>query len=608
MLLKLNVRHKLYLTAAISLVGFVCLCAFALHLLYRTMLADRIAKTDLLAQMARSVAASIYQREQAGQISEAAAQAKAERIIGQMSYGKDGYIFVNNSKAVRIVFPPNPKLVGQNTWNLHDPDGVYLNRVMERRAVAGDHRPTFYRFPKPGSKTPVQKVAMVEYFAPWDWVIGTGIYLDDVQHDFDALLWEFAAFALPILLLIFGVAFWLSRNIALPLSALAVQTGKLGTGALDITIDGVGRSDEIGTLATAIDRFRLDGLEKRRLEAEATETRQLREAERAQQESLRTAMNSQLGAVVSAVAGGLSRLADGDLLHRINTPFAAEYEKLRADFNDAVTRLHATMTDVSGATNTIRAGSGQIATASDDMARRAEQQAANLEQTAAALDQITATVRRTAEGAVQARKLVQTARDDSERSGDVVGRAVDAMTGIVQSSTQIGNITGVIDEIAFQTNLLALNAGIEAARAGDAGRGFAVVASEVRALAQRSADAAKEITSLIKMSGSQVKTGVELVDEAGKTLNRIATQVSTIDGIVAEIAASAQEQSTGLSQINTAINAMDQATQQNAAMVQQSTAAASSLAGDSDHLSSLIARFALAEQTKSGRPPSLQRA
>jgi methyl-accepting chemotaxis protein len=606
--LKLNVRHKLYLTAAISVVGFVCLCAFALHLLYRTMLADRIAKTDVLAQMARSVAASIYQREEAGQISEAAAKAKAARIIDQMSYGKDGYIFVNNSKAVRIVFPPDPKLVGQDTWNLHDANGVYLNRVMEQRAVAGDHQPTFYRFPKPGAKTPVQKVAMVEYFAPWDWVIGTGIYLDDVQHDFDALLWDFAAFALPILLLICGVAFWLSRNIALPLSDLAVQTGEVGAGRLDVAIAGTDRSDEIGTLAMAIDQFRLDGLEKRRLESEASEARQMREAERGQAESLRAAMNTQLTTVVSAVAGGLSRLADGDLLHRINAPFAAEYEKLRADFNDAVTKLHATIADVSGATDTIRAGSSQIASASDDMARRTEQQAANLEQTAAALDQITATVRRTAEGAVQARKLVQTAREDSERSGDVVGRAVDAMTSIVQSSAQIGNITGVIDEIAFQTNLLALNAGIEAARAGDAGRGFAVVASEVRALAQRSADAAREITSLIKMSGSQVKTGVELVDEAGKSLNRIATQVSTIDGIVAEIAASAQEQSTGLTQINTAINAMDQATQQNAAMVQQSTAAASSLATDSDHLSSLIARFALAKQPMQGRQPALRRA
>ncbi len=605
---KPNVRHKLYLTAAISVVGFACLCAFALHLLYHTMLNDRIAKTDVLAQMARSVAASIQQREQEGQISEAAAKAKAERIIGQLGYGKDGYIFVNTSKAVRVVFPPNPKLVGQDTWNLHDPNGVYLNRVMEQRAVAGDHQPTFYRFPKPGSTTPVQKVAMVEYFAPWDWVIGTGIYLDDVQHDFDALLWEFAAFALPILLLIFGVAFWLTRNIARPLSALAVQTSQIRTGALDLTIDGIGRHDEIGTLAVAIDRFRLDGLEKRDLETAATEARQLHETERAQQENLRTAMNTQLAAVVSAVAGGLSRLADGDLLHRITAPFAVEYEKLRADFNDAVAKLQATMTDVSGATDTIRSSSGQIASASDDMARRTEQQAATLEQTAAALDQITATVRRTAEGSVQARKLVQTARDDSERSGEVVGRAVDAMSNIVQSSTQIGNITGVIDEIAFQTNLLALNAGIEAARAGDAGRGFAVVASEVRALAQRSADAAKEITSLIKMSGSQVKTGVELVDEAVKSLNRIAAQVSTIDGIVADIAASAQEQATGLSQINTAINAMDQATQQNAAMVQQSTAAASTLAQDSDHLSSLIARFTLAEQTKSGRQQSLRRA
>src|SRR5690606_31894959 len=221
--------------------------------------------------------------------------------------------------------------------------------------------------------------------------------------------------------------------------------------------------------------------------------------------------------------------------------------------------------------------------------------AASLEETAAALDEITATVNRTADGARQASRVVQTARNEAEASGAVVSDAVAAMTAIEQSSNQIGAIIGVIDEIAFQTNLLALNAGVEAARAGDAGRGFAVVASEVRALAQRSADAAKEIKTLITASGRQVEQGVALVGQTGQALGRIVAEVAEIDGLMSEISASAQEQATGLQQVNTAVNQMDQVTQQNAAMVEESTAASHSLAQEADVLAASVARFKVAQ-------------
>ena len=239
----------------------------------------------------------------------------------------------------------------------------------------------------------------------------------------------------------------------------------------------------------------------------------------------------------------------------------------------------------------IRSGAGEISQAADDLSRRTEQQAASLEETAAALDQITATVRKTASGAKQCSDVVLAARGDAEKSGEIVRDAVGAMSAIEQSSTQISQIIGVIDEIAFQTNLLALNAGVEAARAGDAGRGFAVVASEVRALAQRSADAAKEIKTLISSSGTQVGAGVSLVGQTGEALNRIVERVAEIDGLVSEISASAQEQATGLQQVNTAVNQMDQVTQQNAAMVEQSTAASHSLSQEAETLAGSVARF-----------------
>jgi methyl-accepting chemotaxis protein len=291
----------------------------------------------------------------------------------------------------------------------------------------------------------------------------------------------------------------------------------------------------------------------------------------------------------------LERLSEGDLTHRLNEAFAAEYEKLRTDYNAAMAQLQETIRTVAGNTESIRSGTGEISQAADDLSRRTEQQAASLEETAAALDEITATVRKTSDGATHARQVVSTAKSDAEHSGTVVRDAVAAMSEIEKSSAQISQIIGVIDEIAFQTNLLALNAGVEAARAGEAGRGFAVVASEVRALAQRSAEAAKEIKTLIQASTGHVSSGVDLVGETGKALDRIVAQVTEINAIVAEIAASAQEQSTGLAEVNTAVNQMDQVTQQNAAMVEQTSAASHSLAEQAEALAKLIGRFQIDE-------------
>ncbi len=303
---------------------------------------------------------------------------------------------------------------------------------------------------------------------------------------------------------------------------------------------------------------------------------------------------------VSAIATGLAQLADQDLEQRIDTAFAAEFEPLRIDFNRSLEKLQSTLVQISGSTEVIQSGAGEIAGASDDLSRRTEQQAASLEETAAALDEITATVRRTAEGATHAHEVVAATKGDAERSGEVVGQAVSAMGQIDNSSREISQIIGVIDEIAFQTNLLALNAGVEAARAGDAGRGFAVVASEVRALAQRSADAAKQIKTLISTSSAQVSAGVDLVGETGKSLQRIVSQIAEINSAVSEIAASAQEQSVGLAEVNNAVNQMDQVTQQNAAMVEESAAASHALSSEARDLAQLIGQFKLGGRPSNG--------
>lgn len=381
----------------------------------------------------------------------------------------------------------------------------------------------------------------------------------------------------------------LKKAICDPYVGTVVRMEGLAAGDIESPIQFTDYKDCVGRMTKAMFTFRTNAQAKIKADADAIEARERSERERAAAE--KAAIAAQVTLVSKSIGAGLDHMARGELTFRLEEKVPEAYEPIRLAFNAAMEKLQDAMQLIATTTQSIRGGSNEISQAADDLSRRTEQQAASLEETAAALDQITATVRRTAEGAKEANEVVATAKADAEHSGQVVRDAVDAMSAIEKSSTQISQIIGVIDEIAFQTNLLALNAGVEAARAGDAGRGFAVVASEVRALAQRSADAAKEIKTLISASGQQVKAGVNLVGDTGKALERIVGQVAKINTLVTEIAASAQEQSSGLAQVNTAVNQMDQVTQQNAAMVEQSTAASHSLSRESSELWRLLSGF-----------------
>jgi methyl-accepting chemotaxis protein len=416
--------------------------------------------------------------------------------------------------------------------------------------------------------------------------------IDQAQARRASADWFSALAAMLLLGAVSTLCLFVSRGVLKPLGAIKAALGEISAGRLDCAIPGQDRKDEIGEMSKAVVSFKAAAAQNARLmEASGAHASEIERERSSFEQAQRQAVDQERAIVASSVGAALAKLAAKDLTYRMQPDIPDAYAKIRDDFNEAVGKLKATMLSVVSSTGAIRSGAQEISSASDDLSRRTEQQAASLEETAAALDEITATVNKSAEGATHARQVVAAADEDAKQSAVVVREAVEAMDAIAKSAGQISRIIGVIDEIAFQTNLLALNAGVEAARAGEAGRGFAVVASEVRALAQRSAEAAKEIKGLISASTTQVHEGVRLVAETGKSLERIMAQVTEINEAVAGIAAGAKEQATGLAEVNSAIAKMDQATQQNAAMVEQSTAASHSLSRESAQLAGLLGAF-----------------
>ncbi|MBY5753062.1 methyl-accepting chemotaxis protein [Rhizobium leguminosarum] len=403
----------------------------------------------------------------------------------------------------------------------------------------------------------------------------------------EALLASAALFA-------FGLYFITRKTVTKPILSLSNDMQRLAGGDTAIACTGIGRTDEIGTMASAVEVFRQAAIANKQLEKDVEAARLQGETERvtARKQADEDAAE-RLRAATSGLAAGLKRLASGDLAFQIDEPFAPDFENLRHDFNMSIRQLDQTLSAIAAAIAAIDEGTREIASGAGDLSKRTEQQAASLEETAAALDQITANVSNSSKRTDEARTEATDANRNAAKSSEVVSHAEEAMRRIEASSQQISSIIGVIDEIAFQTNLLALNAGVEAARAGDAGKGFAVVAQEVRELAQRSAQAAKEIKGHIQKSSVEVESGVKLVLDTSQVLKAISEQIARINQHMDAIAVSAREQSTGLAEVNTAVNSMDQVTQQNAAMVEQSTAASGHLAEEAAKLRELVSRFRL---------------
>jgi methyl-accepting chemotaxis protein len=595
----MSLSVRLYALVALALAVLVGALTYSLFQSYDTLVHERRMGLAQINDNAVAILNKYHKMEQEGTLTREEAQERAKDVIGAMRYQPDGYMWINDMQPAMVMHPIKPELNGKDLSQNKDPNGKFLFVEFVNTVKAGKEGFVDYYWPKPGFEEPVEKLSHVIGFDAWGWVVGTGVYSDDL-----AVLFRGTAIRYGVLIgfatigLVF-FAYLVVRSVVNPINRLKGAMQDIAEEKVDVEVADTNRKDEIGGMAKTLQVLRNSVRERIELRDREVQQQASLNGERERNEiNLRTASERQNHAI-DALGSALERLAEGDLTVQIGV-IGSEYEKLRDDFNRAVESLGGVIAAINQTSEIVTSSAGNISEATNNLSKRTEQQAAALEETAAALDEITATVRTAAERANEARQMVAETKTSANRSGQIVRNAVDAMGRIEGSSQKISQIISVIDEIAFQTNLLALNAGVEAARAGEAGRGFAVVAQEVRELAQRSANAAKEIKVLISASAAEVDTGVGLVRSTGEALVEIEALVNRVNESVNTIATAAKEQATGLAEINTSVNHMDQMTQQNAAMVEETSAAGQSLAEESYNLRQLLSRLKVNAQQAMG--------
>ncbi|MBU0643809.1 MAG: cache domain-containing protein [Alphaproteobacteria bacterium] len=608
---KLSVR--IYAIVVIAVVLIAVLTEILLNLAYNSALAMREQHLSDVVDTAIATLIEIDDQAKAGALTHEQAITLGQETMMKMRYGESGYFFVLNNQNIMIAHPIKPELNGTDQTDIKDTHGTYIFQEMIEIATTKGRGALTYYFDKPDGSGDDEKISFVREYEPWGWIIGTGSYMSDINDDL-ADMRAISHGVLAAALIALGLASTLLvRSVTHPLDALKARMSAMSQGDTHTEVPMTNNKSEIGEMARVLEIFRVALVERAELaqaqiekdaamareredaaerehqaklresavaesrRKEQEKARQEKEAERADAEAERERNLRNQQHVVSTLAAGLGAMSRGDLTVRIKEDFPPEYVKLRTDFNDAVEKISRLASTIVEGAATIIGETDNLNSAAIDLSRRTETQAASLEETAAAITELAASVDSSARSAKDAAGTVGQTKDRSTAGRHVVQRTVKAMNDIAESSTQISKITSVIDDIAFQTNLLALNAGVEAARAGDSGRGFAVVASEVRALAQRSSEAANEIAKLIETSGRQVDEGVQLVNASGDALAEIETLVASLDGLVQTISTSASEQAVGLAEISTAVSQLDQVTQHNAAMFEETTAALQSL-------------------------------
>jgi methyl-accepting chemotaxis protein len=604
----ISILQRIFILSALAIAVMAAALAYSTYSGTAGIVAERKAMLVNMNDVAINVLKRYHDMETAGTMTKEAAQKAAMAEIMAMRYGKYGYFWINNYDGVMLAHP-NPKLIGQNRTNIPDKNGKFQTREFIELAKGPGSGFVDYFTNKPGESEDlqVQKYSHVVGFAPWQWIVGNGVYGDDIVAIQNRSIMVAGIIILLAMIANIICAVLVGRSISNPINRLKAVMGKIAGNDTTEEVPHTGRRDEIGHIADALVLIRNSVIERNALEHTKAEQQIQVDAGRAAAIETERRNREQQEAVVSRFATVFEALSKGDLTVRIDN-LPAEYAKLGGDFNAAIGTMREAMMKISASTDTVAQSINEINAAVGQLSSRTESQAASLEETSAAIAEIGKTIRDSDVNIQKARSMAGDAKNDAAASSGIVGKAIDAMGRIEESSSKISEIIGVIDEIAFQTNLLALNAGVEAARAGEAGKGFAVVAQEVRELAQRSATAAKEIKNLINASAAQVGAGVELVEATGKALSGIDNRVISINDSIAAVAALAQEQSAGIQQITTAINQIDQTTQHNAAMVEETTAATATLSSEAELLADLLDMFKVSNSSSYNQQATRSRA
>ncbi|MCT2401862.1 methyl-accepting chemotaxis protein [Novosphingobium mangrovi (ex Huang et al. 2023)] len=563
------IRKKIGVITILAAVGLLATVMVSLWTLSSSMQDDVAKATRQNVESVYGVLEHFHALESAGTLSRAEAQTAALATIEALRYDGQNYFWVNDMGLKMLMHPLNPELDGTDISGLTDASGERMFAKMVDVVSKDGQGFVEYHWDKPTGEKAVPKISFVKGFAPWGWLVGTGVYVDDIRA---SIISHAITLAIGVLLVLGAVTYVsrrLGKSITDPVETLTERMHALAEGDVNSRIPGLERADEIGKMSQALAVFRDAAIAK--AEAEANQHR-----------------------AVEKIGHHLEKLSRGDLSDRLDS-MPAGYEALRTNFNAALEGLETAMQTVRENTINVSDASHEIRNASDDLAQRSERQAASLEAIASALAEVTEAIRSTALDAREANNVVTEASTQAQRSGEIVHRAVRSMDEIRSASSSVHEVIAVIDSISFQTNLLALNAGVEAARAGQAGKGFAVVAEEVRALSLRSSEAAKEVNEQVNALVGQVTTGVEAVSEAGELLERIASMIHEIRTIMTNIAGSAERQASSVTEISSRATGLEEMTQQNAAMAEEATAASSNLASNASVLMSEVSRFQVSE-------------
>lgn len=590
MLPKMNVSIvvRIYTIVVVALLASLVLAAVLYSIMVRNIYDMRELHLRDLVDTSTSLIADLNTQVEAGEITLDAAKSEATRLLNALQYDGTNYVFAFDYDMNITAHGGNTALVTTNQTDNIDPNGVYVFRELlatARQTGGGIVNYSFSKANAAGSDGVYPKMSFARDFPEWGWVVGTGTYVEDIDEKISAVFWAALEMVLASVVLTALLSWFIARSVAKPITGLNRRMKELSKGKLTDPVPHVDKTDEIGEMAQAVQVFQMD-LQK------AVELEQLAEKSRAAQT-----------AVVDALGDALTALSSGDLTGEIHSEFPQEYRLLRDNYNRALSSLRSAIGNVTSSAGNIGNKSSEIADASESLSHRTERQAAALAETATSIQNMTGSVEQAANNAQNARELSSRTQKNAQDGGDIAQKAMASMNDIQNSSQEISKITTMIEEIAFQTNLLALNAGVEAANAGEFGKGFAVVASEVRSLAQRSTDAAQEITQLIESSGTHVQRGVELVTETGKAFDKIVESASEAMEKIAEIAGASKEQASGLDGINSAMSELDKVTQQNAAMFEETTAASHALANEVKALVEETSQFKLDTGTGRRNPP-----